>query len=52
MKSKIYIETSVISYYVADRSENIRIAGHQLSTIDMWKQLDKFEVYISDIVVE
>ena len=52
MNSKIYIETSVISYYVAERSENIRIAGHQLSTIDMWKQLDEFEVYISDIVVE
>jgi predicted nucleic acid-binding protein len=37
---------------VAERSENIRIAGHQLSTIDMWKQLDEFEVYISDIVIE
>jgi predicted nucleic acid-binding protein len=52
MKNKIYIETSVISYYVSERSENIRVAGHQLSTIDMWKQLDEFDVYISDIVVE
>ena len=52
MKNKIYIETSVVSYYVAERSENIRIAGHQLSTIDMWKQLSNFDVYISDIVVE
>lgn len=52
MENKIYIETSVISYYVAERSENIRVAGHQLSTIDMWKQLNEFEVYISDIVVE
>ena len=42
MENKIYIETSVISYYVAERSENIRVAGHQLSTIDMWKQLNKF----------
>ena len=52
MKNKIYIETSVVSYYVAERSENIRIAGHQLSTIDMWKQLSKFDVYISDIVLD
>lgn len=52
MKNKIYLETSVVSYYVAERSENIRIAGHQLSTIDMWKQLPNFNVYISDIVIE
>ncbi len=48
----IYIETSVISYYASERSENIRIAGHQLSTIDMWTQLPKFDVFISNIVVE
>ena len=52
MKSKIYIETSVVSYYVAERSNDIRIAGHQLSTIDMWKQLSNFDVYISDIVLD
>ena len=52
MKNKIYIETSVVSYYVAERSNDIRIAGHQLSTIDMWKQLSEFDVYISDIVLE
>lgn len=52
MKNKIYLETSVISYYTAERSENIRIAGHQLSTIDMWKLLPKYDVYISDIVLD
>jgi len=49
---KIYIETSVVSYCVADRSENIRIAGHQLSTLAMWRGLNEYDVYISDIVVE
>ena len=44
MKDKIYIETSVVSYYVAKRSNDIRIAGHQLSTIDMWEQLSNFDV--------
>jgi predicted nucleic acid-binding protein len=49
---KIYIETSVVSYCVADRSENIRVAGHQLSTLAMWRELNEYDVYISDIVVE
>ncbi|WP_417914141.1 type II toxin-antitoxin system VapC family toxin [Candidatus Electronema sp. JM] len=49
---KIYIETSVVSYYVSDRSENIRIAGHQISTIEMWNRLSAFEVYISEAVIE
>jgi predicted nucleic acid-binding protein len=49
---KLYIETSVVSYYVSDRSENIRIASRQISTIDMWKNLPRFEVFISDVVVE
>ena len=48
----IYIETSVVSYYVAERSENIRIAGHQISTIAMWNELHKYNIYISGIVVE
>ena len=52
MKRKVYIETSVISYFVADMSENIRISGHQLATHDFWKLLPEFEVFISDTVVE
>ena len=41
-----------MSYCVADRSENIRIAGHQLSTLALWRGLNEYDVYISDIVVE
>lgn len=52
MKQKIYIETSVISYFVASPSKNIVIAAHQASTKDMWKILDKFDVFISDIVIQ
>ncbi len=48
---KVYIETSVVSYYASDRSENIRIAGHQLSTVALWKRLHEFDVYVSDVVV-
>lgn len=52
MKQKIYIETSVISYLVASPSKNIVIAAHQASTIDMWKILEYFDVFISDIVIQ
>ena len=52
MKQKIYIETSVISYLVASASKNLVVAAHQASTADMWKQIDKFDVFISDIVIQ
>jgi hypothetical protein len=37
MKRTIYIETSVVSYLVADMSENVRVSGHQLATREFWK---------------
>lgn len=49
---KINIETSVISYYVSPRSENIRIAGHQISTLNLWSELTNYRVFVSDTVVE
>jgi len=52
MKQKIYIETSVISYLVARPSKNIVVAGHQASTKEMWKTLDNYEPFISDIVIQ
>ena len=52
MKSSVYIETSVVSYLVADSSSDIRIAGHQLATKACWSRLLKYRVFISDTVVE
>lgn len=52
MKKLVYIETSVVSYLVADMSDNIRIGGHQLATHGFWDALPAYEVYISDTVVE
>ena len=48
----VYIETSVVSYLVADQSVDIRIAGHQLATKECWFMLSDYGVYISDTVVE
>ncbi len=52
MKPTIYIETSVVSYYVSKPSKNIVIAGHQASTTDFWNILGEFDVYISDAVIQ
>ena len=52
MKQKIYIETSVISYAVATLSESIRIAGHQLATLEFWNKLSDYQSFVSDTVVE
>ena len=49
---KIYIETSVVSYYVADLSSNLMVSAHQLATKRMWSVLPLYEVYISDTVIE
>lgn len=53
MKSRIYIETSVISYYTAKLSKDIRTLSRQETTIDWWEdELKKFDCYISLAVVE
>lgn len=52
MKQSIYLETSVISYYVARTSKNIIVAGFQTVTYDFWDRLDEFNVYISDVVIQ
>ncbi len=50
---KVYIETSVVSYYVGEISKNIIIAGHQASTRDFWVQLHaKIEPVISALVAK
>ncbi|MBU1902900.1 MAG: type II toxin-antitoxin system VapC family toxin [Proteobacteria bacterium] len=53
MKKRIYIETTVVSYYNARPSRDIMIAGHQEATRDLWPELStKYETYISALVYE
>ena len=50
---KVYIETSVVSYFVGEISKNIIIAGHQASTKDFWEQLNiEIEPIISALVIK
>ncbi len=51
---KVYIETSVISYYTSKTSRDIVIAGHQVSTKDFWNKLNSNELIpvISVLVIK
>jgi predicted nucleic acid-binding protein len=53
MKKRIYIETTVVSYFIARPSRDIIVAGHQETTRSLWPDLGtKYETYISAIVYE
>jgi predicted nucleic acid-binding protein len=53
MKRRVYIETTVVSYFTARPSRDIIMAGHQETTRDLWPDLTaKYETYISAIVYE
>jgi len=53
MKSKVYIETSVISYLTSHASRDLIIVARQELTRDMWPMLlSKFDVFVSALVVQ
>jgi predicted nucleic acid-binding protein len=53
MKPRLYIETSVISYYTARPSRDLIVAGHQQITQQWWvRQLSWYDPYISEVVRE
>jgi len=53
MKPRLYIESSVISYYTARPSRDLIAAGHQQITQQWWsQQLSGYEPYISEVVRE
>jgi hypothetical protein len=52
MGIKVYIETSVVSYFAARPSRDVVIAGHQQATHDFWAQIGRdFEPFVSALVV-
>lgn len=51
---KVYIETSVVSYYTSNTARDIVVAGHQVSTKDFWNKLitNKLIPVISALVIK
>jgi len=53
METKVYIETSVVSYYTGRASRDVVIAGHQQATQDFWTLLlQNLSPYISALVIK
>jgi hypothetical protein len=52
MKAKLYLETTIPSYLVANSSPDARLAADQEQTIEWWElHRARFEVYISAVVL-
>ena len=51
-KAKVYVETTVVSYLAAAPSRNVVVAGHQETTRAWWSRRDRFELFVSQAVVE
>lgn len=51
-KLKVYLETSVISYLTALPSRDLVVAAHQQVTQEWWSGRDRFELLVSDAVLE
>ena len=53
MKPKIYIETSVVSYYTSRPSPDLVTAARQQVTREWWEEnRHQFDIYISALVLE
>ena len=53
MKERLYLETSVISYYTARPSRDLILLAHQEIARQFWeKALNDFEVFISQAVID
>lgn len=50
MKSRVYIETSVISYLTGRPSRDLVAAAHQQVTRDWWQQRNRFDLFVSQAV--
>ena len=52
MKLKVYVETTIISYLAALPSRDIVVAAHQQLTREWWDTRDRFELFVSQAVVD
>lgn len=53
MKKRIYVETTVVSYFTARPSRDLMVAGHQEATRELWPKLAaRYEAYVSALVFE
>ena len=47
MKSKVYLETTIVSYLVASATQDIVQAAHQEVTREWWARRERFDLFVS-----
>jgi predicted nucleic acid-binding protein len=52
MKAKVYIETSVVSYLTSATSHDLVVAAHQHVTREWWRHRERFDLFVSEVVLE
>ncbi len=52
MAQRVYLETSVVSYLTALPSRDLVVAGHQEVTREWWLRRKRFELYVSEAVLQ
>jgi hypothetical protein len=51
MRPKVYIETTIVSYLTAWPSRDLIRAAHQQLTKEWWSRRERFELYVSEAVL-
>lgn len=51
-RPKVYLETTIVSYLAARPSRDVVIAGHQQVTREWWDRRNRFELFVSQAVVD
>ena len=52
MKPTVYVETTIVSYLAALPSRDIVLAAHQELTREWWSRRGRFELFVSQAVVD
>jgi len=52
MAQRVYLETSVVSYLTALPSRDLVVAGHQQVTREWWLSRKRFDLYVSEAVLQ
>jgi hypothetical protein len=52
MKPTVYIETSVVSYLTSRPSRDLVLAAHQQLTREWWEKRSRFDLFISELVLQ
>ena len=51
-KQKVYVETTVVSYLTGLPSRDLVLTAHQQLTAEWWQRRDRFDLFVSEAVLQ